>query len=123
MITRCVVTSRPVVGSSAISSRGWQARAIAINTRWHMPPDSSNGYACQRFSGSAILTVRSNSIASLLSLSPALRAWARSASPICSPTRRIGFSEARGFWKIIAISRPRISRICGSWAATRSMPS
>ena len=39
----CVVTSRPVVGSSAISSCGWQARASAITTRWHMPPDSSNG--------------------------------------------------------------------------------
>ncbi len=39
----CVVTSRPVVGSSAISRRGSQAKASAITTRWHMPPDSSNG--------------------------------------------------------------------------------
>ena len=39
----CVVTSRPVVGSSAISSCGRQASASAITTRWHMPPDSSNG--------------------------------------------------------------------------------
>ena len=39
----CVVTSRPVVGSSAISSAGAQASAIAIITRWHMPPDSSKG--------------------------------------------------------------------------------
>ena len=43
MITACVVTSRPVVGSSAISTDGEQASAIAIITRWHMPPDSSNG--------------------------------------------------------------------------------
>jgi hypothetical protein len=28
------------------------------------------------------------------------------------PTLRIGFSAARGFWKIIEISRPRRSRIC-----------
>ncbi len=39
----CVVTSRPVVGSSAISKAGSQAMAMAIITRWHMPPDSSCG--------------------------------------------------------------------------------
>ena len=38
-----VVTSRPVVGSSAISSAGRQASAMAIITRWHMPPESSKG--------------------------------------------------------------------------------
>ena len=43
MITACVVTSRPVVGSSAISRDGFAASAIAIMTRWHMPPDISNG--------------------------------------------------------------------------------
>ncbi len=39
----CVVTSRPVVGSSAISRLGRQASASAIITRWHMPPDISKG--------------------------------------------------------------------------------
>ena len=43
MITAWVVTSRPVVGSSAISNDGLAASAIAIMTRWHMPPDISNG--------------------------------------------------------------------------------
>ena len=38
-----VVTSRPVVGSSAIRSCGRQASASAITMRWHMPPESSNG--------------------------------------------------------------------------------
>jgi hypothetical protein len=33
--------------------------------------------------------------------------WRSSPSSICSPTRRMGFSAVRGFWKIIAISRPR----------------
>ena len=33
-----IVTSSAVVGSSAISSFGLSARAIAIITRWHMPP-------------------------------------------------------------------------------------
>ena len=35
-----IVTSSAVVGSSAISSTGSQASAIAIITRWRMPPDS-----------------------------------------------------------------------------------
>ena len=41
--TAWVVTSSPVVGSSAISRAGRVATAMAIITRWHMPPDSSNG--------------------------------------------------------------------------------
>ena len=43
MITAWVVTSRPVVGSSAIKIDGLQASAMAIITRWHMPPESSKG--------------------------------------------------------------------------------
>ena len=35
-----MVTSSAVVGSSAISTFGLQANAIAIITRWRMPPDS-----------------------------------------------------------------------------------
>ncbi len=35
-----MVTSSAVVGSSAISSLGSQASAMAIMTRWRMPPDS-----------------------------------------------------------------------------------
>ena len=38
-----VVASRPVVGSSAMSSEGLPASAMAIITRWHMPPESSLG--------------------------------------------------------------------------------
>ena len=38
-----VVTSSPVVGSSAMRSAGEHATASAIITRWHIPPDSSNG--------------------------------------------------------------------------------
>ena len=39
----CTVTSSAVVGSSAISRRGRQDSAIAIITRWRMPPESWNG--------------------------------------------------------------------------------
>jgi hypothetical protein len=35
-----IVTSSAVVGSSAISNLGRQASAIAIITRWLMPPES-----------------------------------------------------------------------------------
>jgi hypothetical protein len=35
-----MVTSSAVVGSSAISSLGLQASAMAIITRWRMPPES-----------------------------------------------------------------------------------
>ena len=38
-----MVTSSAVVGSSAISTLGSQASAIAIITRWRIPPDSSCG--------------------------------------------------------------------------------
>ena len=44
MICACTVTSRAVVGSSAINSRGRQRSAIAISTRWRMPPENSCGY-------------------------------------------------------------------------------
>ena len=40
-----IVTSSAVVGSSAISSFGLQASAIAIITRWRMPPESWCGYS------------------------------------------------------------------------------
>jgi hypothetical protein len=40
-----------VVGSSAIKSWGSQANAIAIMTRWRMPPDSLWGYSSIRRSG------------------------------------------------------------------------
>ena len=40
-----MVTSSAVVGSSAISSFGLQASAIAIITRCRMPPDSWCGYS------------------------------------------------------------------------------
>ncbi len=42
-IWACTVTSNPVVGSSAMTRRGAQASAMAIITRWRMPPDSWKG--------------------------------------------------------------------------------
>ena len=40
MICAWIVTSRAVVGSSAMRMSGSQARAMAIMTRWRMPPEN-----------------------------------------------------------------------------------
>ncbi len=42
---------------------------------------------------------------------------------ICNPIVRIGLSEVIGSWKIIEMSRPRISRICSSSSSSRLRPS
>ncbi len=59
-ICACTVTSRAVVGSSANSSVGPQASAMAMMMRWRMPPDSSCGYCRSRFAGSGMPTSSSN---------------------------------------------------------------
>ena len=58
-----MVTSSAVVGSSAMSTSGSQASAMAIITRWRMPPENSCGYCFMRFSGSFTFTRRSISTA------------------------------------------------------------
>ena len=47
-----MVTSRAVVGSSAMMTSGLFAMAMAMTTRWRMPPENLWGYASRRFSGS-----------------------------------------------------------------------
>ncbi len=42
-ISRWTTTSSPVVGSSMITTSGSTDSAIAIITRWRIPPDSSCG--------------------------------------------------------------------------------
>ena len=56
-----MVTSSAVVGSSAISSFGSHASAMAIMTRWRRPPESSWGNWSSRSSGWGISTWRSTS--------------------------------------------------------------
>ena len=58
-----MVTSRAVVGSSAIRMSGSQASAMAIMTLCRIPPENSKGYCFMRFSGSLTLTRRSISTA------------------------------------------------------------
>ena len=65
-----IVTSSAVVGSSAISTFGSHASAIAIITRWRMPPESWCGYSSSRRSGAGMRTSRSSSIVRARALAP-----------------------------------------------------
>src|SRR5439155_17007639 len=58
----CTVTSSAVVGSSAISSRGPAASAMAIMTRCRRPPESWCGNCSARISGSGTAARRKASI-------------------------------------------------------------
>ena len=64
----CTVTSSAVVGSSAISTSGCSASAMAIITRWRMPPESSCGYCFSRLSASEMRTAFSASTRALARL-------------------------------------------------------
>ena len=112
-----IVTSSAVVGSSATSSSGSHARAIAISTRWRIPPDISNGYCLTRSAGLAMPTMSSSSTARAhAALRPSLR-WRRSTSTIWLPIVNTGSSDVIGSWNTIAISRPRtrsiVAAACG----------
>ena len=85
-ICACTVTSSAVVGSSAISRSGPEMVAMAIITRWRMPPDSSCGYCLIRRALRECAHVQDLERAPLR-LAARTRCWCmRSASMICSPT-------------------------------------
>jgi hypothetical protein len=99
---------------------GLQASAIAIITRWRMPPESWWGYCAARRSGSGICTRRSISIARA-SAAARVRPWCSTrVSRICRPIVSTGLSDVIGSWKIIEISLPRIVRISASESDRRS---
>ena len=105
-----MVTSSAVVGSSAISSFGLQAMAMAIITRWHWPPDIWCGKEPRRSSGSAMPTSVSSSMARARRCARSMPMWKRSTSSIWKPTVKHGLRLAIGSWKIIAMSLPTILR-------------
>ena len=109
-ICACTVTSSAVVGSSAISSFGSFASAIAIIARWRMPPENSCGYSSTRRAGSGMPTSPSSSIARARACALETSRCARTASISCAPTLYSGCSADSGSWKIIAMSLPRIAR-------------
>ena len=119
-----MVTSSAVVGSSAISSAGAQASAMAIITRWRMPPESLCGYSSTRMlrRGDAARAPACRWRRARAAAADRPR-WRISASPIWSPTVKLGLSEVIGSWKIMARRLPRRSCICRSGSAASSRPS
>ena len=113
-ISAWIVTSSAVVGSSAISRRGSQAKAMAITTRWRIPPESSCGYCFSRRSGSGMRTCRSSSSARASAARWDRPRCTRTPSVSWRPTVKTGFSAVIGSWKIMPIWLPRMSRI-RSW--------
>ena len=110
IMSACIVTSKAVVGSSAITICGLQASAMAIMTLWRIPPENSWGYWCIRFPGFGIPT--SPSI-----LSASAQAWplsifwcSRRFSATCLPTFIVGFRDVSASWNIIEHSAPRYAR-------------
>ncbi len=64
-----MVTSRALVGSSAMRISGLQERLMAIITRWRMPPENWCGYWSMRFSGAGMPASLSISMAFCLAAS------------------------------------------------------
>ena len=119
-----MVTSRAVVGSSAIRSLGSQARAIAIMTRWRRPPDSWWGVGVGAGScGRGLSTSSSTSRARCIACSREAPRWSRTLSAIWRPIVIVGLSDVRGSWKIMPTSLPRIVPISLSAMGTMSRPS
>ena len=117
-----MVTSSAVVGSSAISSLGSLASAIAIITRCRMPPENWCGYSSTRSRARGMPTRSSTSTARSMASFLDTSRCSSTTSAICAPTVWVGFSEESGSWKIIPISSPRILRISsgGSPVISRS---
>ena len=86
-----IVTSSAVVGSSAISSLGLQAIAMAIITRWFMPPDIWCGKALSRLSGAGIPTCSSSSMQRRCAALASMPRCSLSVSASWKPTVKQGF--------------------------------
>ena len=122
-IWACIVTSRAVVGSSAIRTLGLQAKDIAITIRCLIPPENWWGYCLNLFSASDIPTNSISSIALFLA-SSLLNPWCFIiGSIICLPIVIVGFREVIGSWNIIAISLPLTFSMSFSLILVKSLPS
>ena len=116
-----IVTSSAVVGSSAISSLGSQASAMAIITRCRMPPENWCGYSLIRSLARGMPTRSSTSAARSMACSRFTSRCSRTASAICLPTVIVGFSDVSGSWKIMPISLPRMCRRSASLSLLMSV--
>ena len=111
------------MGSSAISNSGSLAIAIAITTRWRIPPDSSCGYRRAISAGSGRPTAPSSSTARCQAAPRCALRCSRTHSATCQPTWYIGFSAVIGSWNTIAIRSPRTDRHFDSLPPISSSPS
>ena len=118
-----IVTSRLVVGSSAIRMRGSQEIAMAPTMRCRMPPDIWCGNSRRRWSGAGMRTSASRLRARAHARRRPTPSCTRTGSATWSPTVKSGFSEAIGSCRIIAMRLPRMRRISVGDLASRSSPS
>ena len=118
-----MVTSSAVVGSSAMSSFGSLASAIAIITRCRMPPDSWCGNCDTRSAGRGMPTRPSTSTARSSAAAFDAPRCSRTDSAIWSPIDIVGLSDVSGSWKIIPIRFPRTSSMPSSDSEATSVPS
>ncbi len=128
-ICACTVTSSAVVGSSAMSTSGSLAIAMAIITRWRMPPENSCGYCDALVLGCGMPTMSSNSTARSSAAALDMSLCERIISATWLPILWVGLSADSGSWKIIEMRLPRCARICllcsptSSWPCTLTEPS
>ena len=101
-----MVTSRLVVGSSAMTSRGPPASAMAPTMRWRMPPLIWCGYSRIRHSGEGMRTARSRCRTRSRSDRPAKLLVEEAGSATWRKMVKSGFSDAIGSCRIIADAPP-----------------
>ncbi len=117
------VTSRAVVGSSAISRDGRAAMAEAMSARCRSPPDSSCAYCRRRSSGCGMPTSASSPSTRSSRPSRVARPCTSSGSATSSPTRRSGSSELSASCRTYPMCRPRSRRHSRRLSPRRSRPS
>ena len=117
-----MVTSSAVVGSSARSSFGSEASAMAIITRCRIPPENWCGYSSSLRPASGMPTRSISSRDRARRPRPSRSVCARRFSSICTRTGRTGLSAVIGSWKIIEICPPRTPRNSASDMVSTSRP-
>jgi hypothetical protein len=106
-----------------MSSSGSQASAMAMSTRWRIPPENSCGYCRARRPASGMPASVISSTARSRAARPRARRCVTSVSAICRPTRATGLRLDIGSWGTNPIRRPRSLRSRRSSAPVMSSPS
>ena len=107
-ICACTVTSRAVVGSSAIRSFGSQAMATAIITRWAMPPGQLVGEVADPLAGHGMPTRSSRSAARSRAARGQVGVGPEGLDQLAADGER-RVEAPTGSWNTMPMSRPRMS--------------